>query len=229
MKPKVIFKLDKDKDLWNNWDTINYESPWEKSMSKSIPVLTEMCKGKEFDACKKDLEKFLSDFYKSPLIDITTDAFQKAWNSISDQYFKRLEKIMKTSIPAKTITAYLTSQMRCPYSDKEYWFMVSFFSGIPQALATAGHEIMHLYFHNSDYWHESEKQIGKDKTADLKEALTVLLNLEFRDLWQARDRGKDNEQQQKLRNYIAEQWKKKKDFDVLMKKCMNYLKKEDSR
>lgn len=224
--PKVIFKFDKEKDLWNNWATINYESPWEK-MNNVTPILTDMCKGKKFEECKDKLEKFNDIVYKSPLIKIITVAFQEAWDKINNEYFKRLERIMKSKFPMKEVTAYLTTQYRCPYNEGEGWFMVSIYRSIFYVMATAGHELMHIHFHKT-YWPRIEKQIGKEKTADLKEALTVLLNLEFRDLWFVKDEGKDNEEQRKLRQFIEQQWKKKKDFDVLIEKCVNYLEKEKS-
>ena len=225
--PKVIFKFDKEKDLWNNWATVNYKSPWE-NMYKQIPILTEICKGKKFEECKYKLGEFNKIVYESPLIEVVINTFQKAWDKINDKYFKRLERIMKSKFPIKEVTAYLTTQYRCPYNEEEAWFMVSFFSSIPKAMQIAGHELMHLHFHKT-YWPKIEKQIGKEKTADLKEALTVLLNLEFRNLWFVKDEGKNNEQQQKLREFIIQEWKKKKDFDVLIKKCVKYLKKGESR
>ena len=80
---------------------------------------------------------------------------------------------------------------------------------------------MHIQFHNT-YWPKIEKQIGKEKTADLKEALTILLNLEFKDLWFVRDEG--YEIHQELRKFIEKEWKENPDFDILMKKCVEYLK-----
>ena len=101
-------------------------------------------------------------------------------------------------------------------------FFVNFFSNIPHALDTAGHELMHIHIHNTDYWTKTEKEIGYDKTHDLKEALTELLNLEFKDLWIAEDRGYPNHT--KLRKYISSQWKKEKDFDKLMENSIKWIK-----
>lgn len=221
--PKVKFVFDKEKDLWNNWATVNYESPWEKSLLKKIPTLTDMCKGKTFEECKDKLEEFNKIVYESPLIEVIISAFQEAWNKINNEFFKRLERIMKSKFPLKKVTVYLTTQYRCPYNEKERWFMVSIYRSIFYIMATAGHELMHLHFHKT-YWPKIEKQIGKEKTANLKEALTVLLNLEFRDLWFVKDEGKNNEEQQELRKYIVKKWKEKKDFDSLMKNCVSYLK-----
>ena len=80
---------------------------------------------------------------------------------------------------------------------------------------------MHLQFHNT-YWKEVEEKIGNRKTSDLKEALTVLLNLEFKDLWFVQDMGYDMHKE--LRDFISKQWKKKKDFNILLDKCIKHLK-----
>jgi hypothetical protein len=99
--------------------------------------------------------------------------------------------------------------------------MVSFFRDLTTALSICGHELLHIQFHNT-YWGEIEKQIGKEKTADLKEALTVLLNIEFKDLWFIEDKGYDIHKE--LRNFISEEWKKERNFKILMNKCVTYLK-----
>lgn len=222
--PKVIFKFDKEKDLWNNWATVNYESPWGEKKLNKIPILDKICKGKEFKGCKKEIEKFCEPMHKNPLLFIIIESFQKAWNKINNEFFERLEKITKKSLSFNKITAYLTTQARCPYDPEEPSFMVSMFASIPHALKTCAHELMHIHFHKF-YWKNIEEKIGKEKTADLKEALTVLLNLEFRDLWILKDKGKDNEEQQKLRTFIEKQWKKEPDFHILLDKCGNYLRK----
>jgi hypothetical protein len=83
---------------------------------------------------------------------------------------------------------------------------------------------MHLDFHNNN-WEEIEKRIGKEKTEKLKEALTVLLNLEFRDLWFVKDKGKNSKEQQNLREFIKKEWLKNKNYKSLLEKCVIYLKK----
>ncbi|MDD5012571.1 MAG: hypothetical protein PHQ66_02930 [Candidatus Nanoarchaeia archaeon] len=220
-KPKVIFRFDKEKDLWNIWDTCNKDSSWYDFKNTVHPKLLEICKGKKFSECREELEKQKKRLYDSGFVEIFTQSLQEAWNKINDEYFRRLEKVMKKPIYNKEFIAYITTNIRCPYDYKEPSFMVSFFRDILSALKTCGHEIMHIQFHNT-YWNEIEKQIGKEKTADLKEALTVLLNLEFKDLWFAEDNGYDVHRE--LRKFISDKWKKEKDFEVLLEKSVEYLK-----
>ena len=99
--------------------------------------------------------------------------------------------------------------------------MINFFSPIPHSLRTIGHEIMHFQFYKY-FFNKIEKEIGKEKTEDLKEALTVLLNLEFRNLWLVEDKGYPKHK--KLREFIEKEWKKEPDFKILLEKCVEYLK-----
>ena len=222
---KVIFKFDKEKDLWNNWFAVNFESKWELGKNfNNIQKLEEGCKGKTFEECKKKIEDFHKRLHNSFLIEETKNAFQEAWNKINEEFFKRLEKITGNKFPFKEVTAYITTQSLCPYDYKGGSFMISIFSNIPSALKMAGHELMHLDFHNND-WKKIEEKIGKEKTSDLKEALTILLNLEFRDLWFVEDKGKSSEEQQKLREFIKKGWSKEKNYKSLLQKCIIYLKK----
>jgi len=218
--PKVIFKFDKEKDLWNIWTTCNYKSNWRNFKKNINPKILEICKNREFEECKKEIEEYIKKIYNSKSVIIFIDAVQKAWDSINDKFFKRLERIMKKPICSKKFIGYLTIIGRCPYDYKEPSFMFSIFSPFLNVLKTTGHEIIHIQFHNT-YWKEIEEKIGKEKTADLKEALTVLLNLEFKDLWFVDDKGYESHRE--LREFIKKEWENEKDFDVLMEECIEYL------
>jgi hypothetical protein len=219
--PTVTFKFDKERDLWNNWDKSNKVSPVEPFI---VPVsIKKICEGKTFEEAKPELKKDLQKIHSSYLIKLQIKTVEKAWGKIEKEYFHRMDRIMKHKYQ-KDSTAYLTTSRYSPYNAEEYWFMFGFFSSIPHAIQTCGHELMHFYFHNF-YWANVEKELGKEKTWRLKEALTVLLNLEFRDLWFALDEGKKGHEE--LRKFIAEEWKKEKDFDNLIEKCITKLKVEE--
>jgi len=221
MTSKVNFIFDKEKDLYNIWETCNSNSDWHDFKKGLNPDDLRVAKGKNFEECKDELRKAYEKLHESKLIEIFINSLKKGWGAINDEFFRRLEIIMKKPICSETFISYITTVGRCPYNPEENSFMVSLFYSIPQALVTIGHEIMHLCFHRF-YWEDIEDKIGKEKTADLKEALTVLLNLEFKDLLFGKDRGYDCHQ--KLREFIEKEWKEKKDFGVLMEKCVEYLK-----
>jgi len=219
--PKVVFKFDKEQDLFNNWHKATHNGMYGQTWDIPSDII-KICKGKKFEEAKDRLAKVLSSAHNSPLIKICVESVEKSWRLVEKEYFKRMDKLMKHKF-SKNITAYLTTLQTCPYNPKEPSFMFSMFTSIPGNTHICGHEIMHLYFHEF-YWNEAEKEIGYDKTSDLKEALTVLLNLEFRDLWIARDTGYPNHAD--LRRFISTEWKNKKDFPLLLKKCIKYLQKK---
>jgi len=214
---KVYFKFDKEKDLWNQWNKSNWKSTW--SDFQVDPNIKEMCNGKTLEGCKGELSKYLERVYNSGIIPISISSLEKAWEIIEKQFFERMDSIMKNKF-TEDIYAYLTTCGICPYDPKEPSFMFSLFGSIPRQLNVCGHEIMHLYFHKF-YWDKVESQIGNKKTKDLKEALTVLLNLEFIDFFFVEDKG--YEAHKKLREFIVERWKQEKDFDKLLEKCVEYL------
>jgi len=216
---QVIFKFDKEKDLHNIWETCNFSSDWFDFKKTINPAVLKIAENKEFEECKQEIEQHFESIYNSGLIEIFVDALNKSWNNINNEFFKRLENIMKKPIVAEEFTGYLTLMGRCPYNIKENWFMTSFFRPLPQSLITAAHEIMHLQFHHH-FWKDIEAKITKEKTDDLKEALTVLLNLEFKDLFFVEDRG--YEPHKELRGFISNEWKKHKDFDKLLEKCVEF-------
>jgi hypothetical protein len=219
---KVIFKFDKEKDLFNIWETCNKNSSWYDFKKTVSPIFLEICEGKRFEECKNKLEDYRNKMYTSGIIEVFVDAMQKAWDKINDEFFRRIGNITNKKFYFENVTVYITTVMRCPYNYNEPSFMISFFRDLVSALNTCGHELLHIQFHNT-YWNQIEKQIGEKKTSDLKEALTVLLNLEFKDLWFVEDKGYDLHKE--LRKFIADEWKKEKDFETLLDKCVHYLKK----
>ncbi len=220
--PKVIFKFDKEKDLYNIWETCNKSSSWYDHKKNVSPDLLEICENKKFNECKKNIKKRRESMHNSDYIKIFTKSIQDAWNKINDEYFRRLGKIMNKPICADKFIAYITTMTRCPYNLKEFSFMVSFFRSISESLKTPCHEIMHFQFHKF-YWEKVEKELGNEKTAHLKEALTALLNSDFEDLYFFEESGYDIHKE--LRTFIAEEWKKKQDFKILLNKCVEYMKK----
>ena len=216
--PKILFKFDKERDLRNHWDKANKKNPW-KEFKVNLKV-KEICFNRKFEECRDELKNNFEKLHNSKIIDIYLESIESAWSIIEIDFFKRMDKLMKKNY-SQNITAYVTTLGTCPYDPNEPSFMVSLFHSLPDSLKTCGHEIMHLYFHKY-YWDKVEKEIGKEKTADLKEALTVLLNLEFKDLWFSTDNG--YEIHQELRQFIEQEWKKKPDFDILLDRCIKYLK-----
>ena len=222
----VEFKFDKEKDLQNIWETANSKITYGKDFKKNLtPNILDICENKKYDLSKKQLNRTMNYLHKNKLISVMIGSFNEAWEKIEKEYFNRLEKITKCKFPFTKVYAYLTSAGRCSYDPrpKHISFYFNFFGSVFSGVETAGHELMHIHLHNIGWWKKVEKEIGDTKTHDLKEALTELLNLEFRDLWVVEDKGYPNHK--KLREYISLQWKKKKTFNKLTISCIKWIKK----
>lgn len=223
---KVIFKFDKNKDIYNLWETCNEKSSYGYDFTKRIPKdILEICEDKSFEKCKDLLKRRLEKTHKNPKIKLKTKELNKDWKNIEREYFKILGRITHKKFSFKKIYGYLTVSSRCPY--RPHWRPPAFYSSVfatkSKGILIAGHEIMHIHLHNIDWWNIVEGQIGNRKTHDLKEALTILLNIEFKDLFEEEDKGYLSHK--KLREFIEKEWKKEKDFNILTEKCIKWIKK----
>lgn len=214
---KVKFISEMENDMKNIWDKCNKKPQYGNF--KINPKLEKICIGKKFEEAKPELEKYLKLTYDSPYVETFKKVMQELWDKIEVQFFDRMDSLMKKEYK-KEIKSYITTLSICPYNPQEPSFMVSLFYPLQSALLTCGHEIMHLYFHEF-FWDDVEKKLGQKKTGDLKEALTVLLNIEFIDLWLTKDSGYDEHKE--LREFISKTWKEEKDFETLLDKCVSFM------
>lgn len=223
---KVIFKFDVEKDAKNYWECANSDLSYGYDFTKAIkPEVYKKLKGKKWENVKKDTIAMLERGYSKDKKKFSSKLkkIESSWRKIEKKYFKRLEKINKKPIYTKVFTCHITTIGRCPYRPNKNSFMINIFSHVEDASLTCSHELMHLQFHNTSYWKNTEKKIGNKKTHDLKEALTVLLNLEFNDLLNKKDKSYPNHIN--LRKFISKTWNKEKDFDTLIEKSIKWIKK----
>lgn len=209
---KITFTYEKQKDIWclmnygkgsinSNTPTKVYEklvslygeNPSEEKVSEFIDIHT-----KENNI---DIEKYITDY-------------QKEWEQIADTFYEKAESIFGVKLESDVIV-YLSINNRCPYSIAESNFFVS----VPSysMRKTLMHELWHFYT-----WYKfgvSQEILGKQKYNKLKEALTVLLNFEFKDqLGDIQDTGYPEHQE--LRARILEIWNEEKDINKLWNKLI---------
>jgi len=222
--PSVTFMLDYKKDAYNYWKTANkppsYGWDFKKFLNKDIKNEIE---NKSWEEIKEFLYNYLKNLYKNKELEMNTKVqqFSESWQQIEKEFFKRLEKVTKHKICSERFTAYITTATRCPYNFKEKWFMLRLFDSPNKIRQVAAHEILHFQFHEY-YWDACFKELGENKTDDLKEALTVLLNEDFKGLLTVEDLGYPNHQE--LRAYISKVWKETRDFDAVIDKCIKFYK-----
>lgn len=205
---KLTFTYDIHKDIWciKNYGKTSMNSATQTKVYEKLVA--------EFGDSPSDesINAFISSHCAEKHIDIKRciAEYQKDWNAVADAYTTKAEKIFGISIQYP-VTGYLTLNDRCPYSIPEKMFFVS----LPtySARRTSMHELWHFYtWEKFGSW---EEKIGREKYNELKEALTVLLNVEYKDLLPDGVTDKGYPQHQELRTNIVEFWEKEKDIEKL--------------
>lgn len=218
----VIFKFDIEKDAKNYYDCANSDPHWGHDFTKSLrPEVLKKLRGKKWIEIREDTINMLKKGYSQHEEEKNKklEKIQEAWNKIEKNFFKRLAKITGRKIYTNEFIGYITTIGRCPYNPKEDWFMTNLFWDLDNTLATAAHEIIHLQFHHY-FEYDLKRKISNEKFQNLKEALTVLLNVEFSDLLKEKDVGYPKHK--KLREFISRKWEKEKNFKKLLEKCVDY-------
>jgi hypothetical protein len=211
---KINFQYNKEKDIWcilnKGKSSNNSQSP-----TKVYEELVSICGNNPTDG---DTSVFIDKYISEKNISIRdyVEQYQKDWDVISDEYQKRAEKIFGVSIP-EGVTAYLTVNNRCPYHIGSNYFFVRFPSLLTNK--TIMHELWHFYT-----WYglgpDQEEKLGMEKYNDLKESLTVLLNIECGDLLPEGRQDAGYPQHKELREKIVELWSSEKDIHKLWLKLV---------
>lgn len=210
---QVNFTYNKDKDIWcliNKGKSSNNSQNPTRQYKQLVDKYGE-------NPTVENTADFIDEYISENNIDIQKRVadFQKDWENVSVDFQKRAEGIFGTSLP-NNVTTYLTINDRCPYSIQDNFFYASIQS--TRATRTVMHELWHFYT-----WYglgiDQEEKIGKQKYNDLKEALTVLLNVECEDLLPSGVIDTGYPQHQEIRGKILEYWKR----DRNIKNLWNYL------
>lgn len=206
---RVVFEYSREKDVWclRNYGKTSMNSTFS---TKMYELLIEERGGVPSN---EDTSIFIDGYLAKNDIDIDVykNKYQSDWDSIADEYKKIAEGIFKVNI-TNTVTAYLTINNRSPYSIESNLFFVKVPS--ESVRKTVMHELWHFYT-----WHKFgitwEEKIGKEKYNEIKEALTVLLNVECKDLLPEGVLDMGYPQHQELRAKILKLWSKERDIEKL--------------
>jgi hypothetical protein len=207
---KIYFEYSKEKDIWCilNKGKSSQNSPYPTK------VYEELVKNCGENPSSQDVSSFIDLYTSVNKINISEQLtnYEKDWNLVEDEYKKRAESIFGVTLP-KDIIAYLTVNNRCPYHIRDNYFFVSTnnqFSG----RRTVMHELWHFYT-----WYgigtDEEKRLGLQKYNDLKEALTVLLNIECKDLLPEGFVDMGYPQHKEIREKIVQYWAQDKNIKNL--------------
>lgn len=146
---------------------------------------------------------------------------EQSWRENEGRFFEHLEHFFQQPLFFTRVTAYFTTLPICPYSLEKLWFMVSYRFSLEEQMRTICHELFHFMFLH--YFKEYTLQTLKNKQhiEVLKEALTVFLNTDFRDIISVPDRGYPQEKE--LRNYLFQQRQHEQNFLHLLDAGIQFL------
>ncbi len=126
---------------------------------------------------------------------------QAGWDRIEIEVETILKRLFETDRGIENITAYLSVNDRFGYNPQKGFFFTTIYDDNVNKICV--HELLHFYTYRETL------NIFKDSGVtnlfnDYKEALTVLLNLEFKNVLSGEDKG--HLRQQGLREYIKTTW-----------------------
>ncbi|MDD3488047.1 MAG: hypothetical protein PHH35_01715 [Candidatus Pacebacteria bacterium] len=223
--PKITFIIDKKLDIENHLiGMYSYKDKLHTRTNKNerYEKLLKLTPKQRIDFIQKEISDFYSNKNKAKLEEIRNE-IQNHWNKIEKEFFKKIEKTFNKPFPFNSIKGILSTANRFGYNYKNKWFATNIYSNKFSATDIAMHELFHFVFHFY-FEKECEKyELTWKQIWDIKEALTVLLNSEFLDLRLALDKGYP--EHQKIRDFILKEWKKNKDFDIVLNNTCKFVKK----
>ena len=201
---EVIFNYQLNKEFQNFKNSFNSanHSTWSERQEEFFAVFSELT--------RESAQKFAEDYIADHKIDMTAllKQIEDQWHSVEKEFFRRADLIYRSPLPQKRIDVYLTVHDRCSYNFERNEFFVHL--NLKAANKTIMHELWHWYF-----YYTVGKKIGEEYGHkifnDLKEALTVVLNIDFIDLLgETTDKGYP--QHEALRETIKNTYAETKDI-----------------
>jgi hypothetical protein len=210
---KLNFTYKKDEDVWCllNKGKTSINSPESTWVYKEL--VAEVGENPDENSTSDFIDKYLERNNFNPVA--LAQRYQVAWGNVSAEFYSIAERIFGVSL-SKDVTAYLTVNNRCPYNIAESLFFVSISEKVPTR--TVMHELWHFYTWEK-FGANEELRLGREKYNDLKEALTVLLNVECRHLLPPDELDRGYAKHQVLRTKILELWEQNQNLDHVWKKA----------
>jgi len=229
---KTTFIIDKEADvnIWYEYirdykDKDQYGNNLLKKVSLEILKKLE---NKEKKEQKQIISKHIEQYYTEENLNKFLTTSKNKIKANKEEIIKRLEHIHNKKIPYNQIYIKYETFVCCPYdlNQEEKSFLLYFSKEVVDRKIenfVFAHEVMHLFFH---YYFDDyclEKGLSEEQTSDLKEAVTVILNIDLKDIIEIEDNGYPDHQQ--LRKVIEETWTKEKDFVKMLDVSIEYMKK----
>ena len=218
---KIYVKLDFEKDAWNWWHACNNSSHGVNWKNKAPKYIRNKLIGVTEKKARVLLESHLNKLYKSFDVAKFIEKTQKGFDEVEDVLFERMRFVTNRPICHEKFTCFLTTFPRFPFNYEKGYIWISSKQSINYQISIFIHELLHFqyfaYF-GEQVWNE----LGKEKHALLREAMTIILDDEFSDFTSVKDEGykKHNE----LREKLILIWREVKNMDQFMDKSIDLLK-----
>jgi hypothetical protein len=206
MKINFIYDLEKDIECLLNKGAGSINSP-----NKPTKTYQKMINSNVDLGNKITVRNFVQNFLLENNINTEENSLlmKSNWKEVENKFIEIAERVFGVNLTGD-YNAYLTIAGRYPYSiNKKYFYVSAFKNNVNQ---TVMHELWH-FFTYAKFGTQIE-EIGSKRFNDMKEALTVLLNIECADLMGgAIDKG--YEQHILLREKISFMWNNQKNIEQI--------------
>ena len=201
------------KDAWNWWDACNrisYGVNWKERVDKKI---YSRISGKTEKEAYAFLLPYLEKLYKRIHLDKEIKLTQQIFDEKKEKIFSIMEKVTGKKIYRKNFYCYFTTFPRGPYNLKKGSVGLPVIWGRKTFINVFVHELLHF---QTIYYFKTEivEKVSDKDFENFKEALTVILNVEFKELLTQHDRG--YKIHRKLREKLLHYWSKERNFSKLI-------------
>jgi len=210
---KILIKLDAEKDAWNWWHACNKVShgvDWKTKISADIQ---KRIVSKSQKQAYSFLLPYLNQLHKQNSLQARVRPLQNGFNKKQAALFATMEKLTKHKIYRNNFTCFLTTFPRFPYDYEKGYIWISSKHNLDFQLSIFIHELLHFQFFTY-YGEKVWDAIGPEKYQYLKEAMTVILNQEFKNVTSVKDQG--YEIHKNLRQKFLKIWQQTKDMDLFI-------------
>lgn len=169
----------------------------------------------ESDKLKIIKKYLLKNFSNKEVMSLCIDTVNNYWSGIESDYIDKLCKYMGVAQKIPSINVYITTLSICPYNTKENYFYIPFFASFVVQAKIIMHEFMHIIFRHNYEKYLSSKGVDNQGILEITEALTILLNWEFREFMLIPEYN-NKPTSQDLQKEVVVLYEKKKSFkDIL--------------
>ncbi len=219
--PNITIKFDLVEDAINWWEAgnkISHGVVWKDLMK---PELQDRIVGKTKEEALEFLFLYLGDYYKNRNLEDYTKEIQAGFDSIKDSLFSRMESVTGHPIYRSDFTLFITSFNRFPYNYDQGYVWISDRGDIDKQVGIFIHELLHFQYF-AYFGERIWKELGPKLHGEIKEAMTVILNEEFKDITSVRDKGYLIHRE--MRDNLLKIWQKERNMERFIEQTIKFYK-----